>query len=29
LPLETLGEGDPYVKVPRLLKTVQQALNHI
>ncbi len=29
LPLETLGAGDPYVKVPRLLKTVQQALDHI
>jgi sugar phosphate isomerase/epimerase len=29
LPLETLGAGDPYTKVPRLLKTVQQALNSI
>jgi sugar phosphate isomerase/epimerase len=28
LPLETLGAGDPYIKVPRLLKTVQQALSH-
>jgi sugar phosphate isomerase/epimerase len=29
LPLETLGAGDPYVKVPRLLENVEQALNQI
>ena len=29
LPLETLGEGDPYEKVPRLLKNVQEALRRI
>lgn len=29
LPLETLGAGDPYAKVPRLLHEVQQALSQI
>ena len=29
LPLETLGEGDPYIKVPTLLKKVKNALNQI
>ena len=29
LPLETLGEGDPFTKVPRLLKLVQEALSQI
>ena len=29
LPLETLGEGDPYEKVPRLLENVRQALQQI
>lgn len=29
LPLETLGAGDPYIKVPRLLDQVQQALTQI
>lgn len=29
LPLETLGEGDPYEKVPDLLSRVQVALNQI
>lgn len=29
LPLETLGEGDPYEKVPRMLKQVRKALEQI
>jgi sugar phosphate isomerase/epimerase len=29
LPLETLGEGDPYEKVPRLLERAQTALGQI
>ena len=29
LPLETLGEGDPYQKVPELLKNVREALQHV
>ena len=29
LPLETLGEGDPFEKVPALLKNVKDALSHI
>ena len=29
LPLETLGEGDPYKKVPVLLDKVQSALKQI
>ena len=29
LPLETLGEGDPFTKVPRLLELVQEALSQI
>ena len=29
LPLETLGEGDPYQKVPRLLSNVREALQQI
>ena len=29
LPIETLGEGDPKVKVPRFLKEVREALNKV
>ncbi len=29
LPIETLGEGDPNVKVPRFLKEVREALNKV
>lgn len=29
LPLETLGEGDPYQKVPRLLANVREALRQV
>jgi hypothetical protein len=29
LPLETLGAGDPYLKVPVLLENVRKALSQI
>lgn len=29
LPLETLGEGDPFEKVPRMLKQVREALSQV
>jgi hypothetical protein len=29
LPIETLGEGDPYVKIPRMIENVRSAIKSV